>query len=268
MDKGKKALIFAAAFVAAVLLVSVIGQFYTPHDPNKTMLSMSLLSPSSEYPLGTDKLGRDILSRILSGASNTVFSALVVTVVSFSIGTLLGITAGFFGKRYEKVIMAGTTLFQAFPQFVLVVALAGIMGNSLRNSIIALIIVSWVPYARVSRSLVLCMKSSDYIKAAQMCGAGRLPILTKYILPNVVGPIIVTAMLDICNVILSLAALSYLGLGAAKPAIEWGTMMSEAKQTMLQAPWGIIFPGIAIFIVVTAFNYLGEKIGESLNEKR
>jgi len=265
---GKKSVLFAGALVFAVVLVSVLGQFIMPCDPQKTDLSISLLSPNSAFWFGTDKLGRCIFSRILAGAPNTVLSAVIVTAASFAIGTFLGITAAYFGKLYEKVVMTATTLFQAFPKFILIVALAGIMGTGLKNSIIALTLVYWVPYARVSRSLVLEIKHIDYIKAAQICGAGPMAVLFRYILPNIAAPLIVECMLDIGGVILSLASLSYLGLGSAKPAIEWGSMMSEAKQVMLQAPWGIIFPGIAIFIVVSAFNYFGEKLGESFYSDR
>ncbi len=265
---SKKKICLGIIFLLAILVITLIGQIYTPYDPNRTQLSASLVSPCKEFIFGTDKLGRDIFSRLLAGMANTVFAAIIVNIFSFIIGAFLGILSGYTGGRLEKLIMVFTTLLQAFPQFVLIVTLAGIMGSSLKNSIIALIIVSWIPYARVSRSLVISIKNSDYIKSAYMCGANQLTIFIKYILPNISGPLLVTAMIDIGNVILSLAALSYLGLGAAKPAIEWGSMMSEAKQTMLYAPWSIAFPGIAIFIVVFVFNFLGEGIAEALNKSR
>ncbi len=254
---------FAGIFVAAVLLVSVVGQFITPNNPQETKLAHSLLAPNAAYWLGTDKLGRCVRSRILAGAPNTVFSALFVSVASFAIGAFLGTTAAFHGGTYEKLVMSVTSLFQAFPKFVLIVALAGVLGAGLKNSIVALVLVCWVPYTRVSRSLVLEIKNNDYVKAAQICGAPPVTVLCRYILPNIVGPLLVMCMLDVGSVILSLASLPYLGLGSAKPAIEWGSMMSEAKQSMLQAPWGVIFPGIAIFIIVSAFNLFAEKLSES-----
>lgn len=264
--KTKTGFIVAAAFVACVILVALCGAVLELHNPTETDLARSLLSPSAEYPFGTDKLGRCIYSRIMAGAANTVFSSLLVAMISMVIGTVLGASAALIGGKYESCVMAVTSVTQSFPKFILIVALAGVLGNSLRNSIIALISVFWVNYARLSRSMVLDLKNADYVKAARISGAGVFRIIRTHILPAIIGPLLVTCMLDICTVVLDLSALSYLGLGAAKPAIEWGSMMSEAKQTMRFAPWGILFPGLMIFIVVSAFNYFGEKIGEMIYE--
>lgn len=264
--KAKRGLIVAAIFVTCVILVALFGSMMTLHNPTETDLSKSLLAPSSMYPFGTDKLGRCIYSRIMAGAANTILSSLFVALLSMVFGTVLGSSAALIGGKYETAVMAVTSVTQSFPKFILIVALAGILGNSLRNSIIALFSVFWVNYARLSRSLVLDLKNSDYVRAARICGAGVFRIIRTHILPAIIGPLIVTCMLDICTVVLDLSALSYLGLGAAKPAIEWGSMMSEAKQTMRFAPWGILFPGIMVFVVVSAFNYFGEKIGEMIYE--
>ena len=264
MKSKNKLLVYSALFVIAILLVSFLGQYIAPYDPTLTDLGNTMKTPNSHNWFGTDKLGRDIFSRILAGAPTTVYSALLVTLCSFGIGTFLGITAAYFGKTYEKAVMSFTTLFQAFPKFALIVTLAGLLGSSLKNSVIALILVCWVPYVRISRSLVLTVKDCEYVRAAQICGAGRMRILLFYILPNVIEPLIVTSMLEISGAILNLASLSYLGLGTPSPAIEWGSMISEAKATMLQAPWSVIIPGIAIFIVVSAFNYFGEKLSEAI----
>ena len=264
--KSKKILIYCTVFLLCILTVSVLGHFIAPHDAFMTDLKNVLKAPGTDNFFGTDKLGRDILSRILEGAPMTIFSSLAVVGASFVVGVLLGAAAGVFGGITEKIIISATTVFQAFPKFILIVAMAGVLGSGLRNCLLALFIVSWVPYVRVSRSLVISMRNSNYIKAARLCGAGRSSLLLKYIIPNIIEPLIVISVIDIGGVILNMASLSYLGLGVGSPSVEWGSMISEAKDTMLQAPWGIIFPGIAIFIVVTAFNVFGEKLGEYLYE--
>lgn len=264
---NKKKLYIMVFIVFIIILVAIFGKYMAPHDPFKTDLANSLRNPCKEYIFGTDKMGRCIACRILAGASSSIFSALTVVGIVFVVGTLLGVISGFFGGIYDKVLMKITLVFQAFPSFILAVTVAGTLGVGIRNSIISLVLVYWTTYARLSRSMVLNMKESTYIRAAKMCGASKFHIIFKYIIPNLIGPLIVTAMLDIGNVILSMAGLSYLGLGAAKPSAEWGSMMCEAKQTMQQTPWGLVFPGLAIFIVVIAFNMLGDKIRDTIDEQ-
>lgn len=263
---NKRKLYAMIILASIVLVIALLGEHLAPNDPFKTNLSHSLLPPSKEYLFGTDKMGRCILSRILVGAKSSIFSAITVVIIVFSIGSLIGIIAGFFGGILDKILMKITLILQAFPSFILAVTVAGTLGMGIKNSMISLILVYWTTYARLSRSMVLSMKSAVYIKSAIMCGANKIQIIFKYIIPNVIGPLVVTAMLDIGNVILTMAGLAYLGLGPKKPSAQWGLMMSEAKQTMQQAPWGLIFPGIAIFIVVIVFNMLGDKIRDNLDE--
>ena len=265
---GRGKLYFLIILVGLLLIFAAFGGLIAQHDPYKTNLSTALLPPCPEFPFGTDNLGRSVLSRVLTGAATSIFSALAVVIIVFVLGLTLGIIAGYVGGIVDVVIMRITLIFQAFPGFILAICVAAMLGTGLINGIISLSIVYWTTYARLGRSLVLSIKSSTYIKAAKMCGAGKWSIMVKYICPNVVSPVIVTAALDVGNVILSMAGLSFLGLGAARPTAEWGAMMSEAREFLQTGPWGIIFPGVALFGVVILFNLLGDAICDTIDAKR
>jgi ABC-type dipeptide/oligopeptide/nickel transport system permease subunit len=266
--KHKKAgLIISLALVVLLTLVAIIGPRYLQHQPFKPDMRAALQPPSHEHLLGTDNLGRCVACRIVAGASTSLFAALAVVAIVFVIGTVLGITAGYIGGALDHVLMRVTLIFQAFPSFILAVAVAGILGNGMGNSILSLCAVYWTTYARLARSLTVSMRNAPYIKAAKVCGANRLVILFKYVLPNVVAPVLVTAALDVGSVILSMAGLSFLGLGAVRPTAEWGAVMSEAKDYLQKAPWIIVFNGIALFLVVTVFNLLGDSLRDALDTK-
>ncbi len=265
---GRGKLYLLVGLVGLLLLFASIGGFMTPHDPYRTNLSMALRPPNPEFPFGTDNVGRCVLSRIMDGAATSIYSALAVVLIVFVLGLTLGIISGYVGGIVDVIIMRITLIFQAFPGFILAICVAAMLGTGLINGIISLSIVYWTTYARLGRSLVLSIKNSTYIKAARMCGAGKISIMAKYVFPNVVSPVIVTAALDVGNVILSMAGLSFLGLGAARPTAEWGAMMSEARSFLQTGPWGIIFPGIALFGVVILFNLLGDAICDNIDEKR
>lgn len=270
LDKHKKmktSLILSLSIVVGILLIALLGPHLAPHNPFKTNLALAQLSPSWEYPFGTDHLGRCVFSRILSGASVSIFSALVVVLVSSSFGTAMGMIAGYIGGIVDAVLMRITTIFQAFPYFLLAVAVAGTLGIGLLNGMISLAVVFWTSYARLGRSLVLGIKDENYIKASRLCGAGNYHIILRYILPNMGSPILITAVLDISAVILSMAGLSFLGLGAQRPTAEWGAMMSEARNYLQTAPWVIVFTGFALFVVVICFNYLGDTLRVLLDRK-
>jgi peptide/nickel transport system permease protein/nickel transport system permease protein len=253
--KTKITYYISLAFLFFLLLFLFVGQFFLKHDPYATNLSDAFI-PKGEngYPLGTDQLGRCILCRIIAGGRQTVFSSMGVVAVVLVFGSVMGMLAGYSGGAIDSVITKITTVFQAFPGFVLAVAIAGILGPGKGNGMLALILVYWTTYARYSRSLVLNLKNNTFVRAAKMCGAGRFSILIKYILPNMIPPLLVTAALDIGNVVLNMAGLSYLGLGGARPTAEWGAMMSESRRFMQTNTSLIVIPGIALFIVVFLFN--------------
>ena len=258
-------LIISLTFVAAIVAVLVIGPHFLPHDPFMTSLGESFQPPSNDHLFGTDNMGRCIFCRIIAGGRTSVFTALAVVAISAVIGTVLGLCSGYFGGLVDEIISDLITIFQAFPSFVLAIAIAGMLGQSLINGILALCAVYWITYAKMTRSLVQQIRAETYVKAAWLAGADPFSILRKHILPGVRGALIVTMALDVGSVVLSMAGLSFLGLGAVRPTAEWGAVMSEARDFLQQAPWIIVFNGLALFLVVIGFNLFGEALDEKIN---
>ena len=254
-------------FLAVILIIPVIGPHLIRHDPYAVNVRNAFLSPCKEYLFGTDNLGRCVFCRILAGSRTSIYTALLIVGIVFLVGTLVGILAGFAGGVLDEILMKITLVFQAFPAFVLSIAIAGILGVGLWNGVLALSAVYWTTYARLSRSLVVSMKQENYIYAARMNGVPLYRMITAYILPNMMGSLIVTAAMDIVSVILSMAGLSFLGLGAARPTAEWGAVMSEARDYLQKAPWIIVFNGLALFLVVTVFQLFGDRLSEFVHKK-
>ncbi len=266
MNKRIKTKVLIRLIPAVLLLIAVhVCRYFLPYDPFKTDMRNANLAPSAEHWFGTDNLGRDVFSRVLQGGQTSLYAAVCVVLIVFVIGVLLGVTAGYLGGTVDAVIMKIITVFQAFPSFILAVAVAGMLGPGIGNGMISLCAVYWTTYARLSRSLVQQISGETYIKAAKLCGASKWQIMLRYILPNIIAPMIVTAALDVGSVVLSMAGLSFLGLGAQRPTAEWGVMMSEARTYMQTAPWIIIFPGIALFISVIIFNLVGDSLRDLLD---
>ena len=240
---------------------------WLPYDPFKTNMNEAALPPSAQHWFGTDNLGRDVFSRVLQGSQTSLYSALGVVAAVSAAGTILGVIAGYLGGTVDTVIMKLVVIFQAFPSFILAVAVAGMLGTGMLNGMLSLCAVYWTTYAKLARSLVLQMKDVTYIQAAKLCGARNHHIIIRYVIPNVVSSLAVTAALDVGSVILSMAGLSFLGLGAQRPTAEWGVMMSEARNYMQTAPWIILFPGLALFLTVIVFNLFGDCVRDTI-EKR
>ena len=260
MHKKKKIWLSVSLILFLILIVTALeGSHWIHHAPFKPDMRNAFLKPCLEYPFGTDNLGRCVFCRIIAGSKTSVFSALFVVII------VLGIIAGFAGGVWENVIMKVTLIFQAFPSFILAVAIAGILGNGVINGVLSLCAVYWTTKSRLARSLTVSLRNVPYMKAAKICGASRCSILFRYILPNVMPSLLVTAAMDVGSVILSMAGLSFLGLGAVRPTAEWGAVMSEAKDYLQTAPWIIIFNGIALFVVVTVFNLLGDSLRDVLD---
>lgn len=262
--KGKKLLLIAMVFT--MLCLALFGQYLAPNDPYETNLAMTLHKPVVQYPFGTDQLGRCIFSRLLAGVRISVFASVTVVLIVFVIGTCIGIFAGFLGGKVDALLMRITVLVQAFPAFVLAIAIAGMIGPGLKNAILSMVLIYWTTYARLGRSLVLQVKSQNYVKAAQLCGAGKVAIIFRYILPNMIDALVVTAALDIGTVIIQLASLSFLGLGAQPPVIEWGSMINASRQYMQVAPWYVFFPSLMLFVVVVLYNKMADYLNEGLEE--
>ena len=252
-----------------VILVAVFAPVVTGGvDPTKGVLTEALLPPGGDHIFGTDKLGRDVFARVIYGARTSLVAAFCVVAIAFTIGTVLGILAGYFGKVVDAIIMRVADMMIAFPGMILAIAVAGIMGASIQNAIIAISLVTWPKYARLARSLVLKIRDRDYVAAAIVTGSKTPYMLLRYMLPSAITTLVITAATDIGSMMLELAALSFLGFGAVPPTPEWGLMLSEGRPYMTAAPWLMIFPGIAIFIVVTVFNMLGDSLRDILDPRQ
>ena len=248
-----------------LVLISILAPYIAPHDPLKTNMANSLKGSNDMFLLGTDQLGRDLFSRILYGALNSLKMTFVLVIIIFIVGTVVGTLAGYFGGLVDVIIMRFCDVFLAFPGIIFAIAIAGILGPSSINTIIALAVVSWAKYARVSRGLAMTIRKKDYIKSAKMGGARQYQIILKCVLPNIIPSLIVMATMDIGTMLLEISSLSFLGLGAQPPTPEWGYMINEGRAYIQTAPWLMIYPGLAMFITVTIFNLLGEGIRDILD---
>lgn len=256
------------AIVGAVIglswaLVAILAPWITPFDPLAQEL-IRLTPPGVDGLLGTDQVGRDVFSRLLAGARVTMPLALIMVVSATIIGTFIGAIAGYIGGWVDEVLMRLTDLMMAFPTIILAMVIAASLGPSLFNAVLAGIVVSWPQYARVVRSLVLSLRTENYVVAGRLLGFSPWRSLRVDILPNIAGPTLVLASLDIGTAILLLTGLSFLGLGAQPPTAEWGSMISGAV-SHIDAWWLGIFPGIAILSVVMAFNFIGDSLRDALD---
>ena len=273
MSKIKKFIkrnkMFSLLVVAAIaiILVGILAPVIATHSPYESNLHDAFIAPNSEHIFGTDKLGRDIFSRVIYGTRISLSAALILVILIFTIGTTLGVIAGYFGGIIDTIIMRISDMMISFPGMVLAIAMAGIMGASVKNAIIAITVVSWTKYARLSRSLVLKIKETDYIRAAKVTGCKTIHIITRHIIPNIISTLIITATTDIGTMILELSALSFLGFGAQSPQAEWGLMLNEGRAYMVDCPWLMIYPGLAICIVVVVYNLLGDSLRDILDSR-
>ena len=250
----------------ALIFIAIFAEHLTPYDPYVQDLEGALTPPNSINLLGTDRYGRDVLSRVIVGSQTTICASLMLLLTISSVGSLIGAICGFKGGRLDTFLMRLSDVFLAFPQMVFAIAAAGALGGGLLNAVAALAIIGWPKYARISRGLVLTIKSVSYFDAAKMSGSSSTKILLVHVLPNIAGPVLVTAALDIGTIIMELAGLSFLGLGAQPPTAEWGAMMNNGRSMLQTAPWVILAPGTAIFITVATFNLLGDKLRDVLSK--
>ena len=270
--KGKKntaklRLAVFGALVLALLSVSIFAEWICPYDPNAQDLSNALQAPSPAHLFGTDRYGRDMLSRVIIGSRTSISSTLILVAVIAVGGTVIGVVCGYFGGILDTVIMRISDICLAFPGLVFAMAIAAVLNGGVRNAVIALAVVSWPKYSRIARSQTLAVKSTDYISAARLAGSSPAGVILRHILPNIGGQIFVTAMLDIGTMMMEIAALSFLGLGAQPPTAEWGSMMSGGRSMLQTYPWVVLSPGIAIFISVVLFNLLGDTIRDCLDPR-
>ncbi len=259
--------------VLAVLLMAAFAPWIAPHTPNTTDNTVFLVPPawqeggSSAHWLGTDAIGRDILSRIIHGARLSLVIGIAVVALSVVSGTVLGLLAGYFRGIFEIAVMRTMDIILTLPSLLLAIVIVAILGPGLMNAMLAVAIVVLPHYVRITRAAVISEASRDYVTAARMGGAGHVRLMFSEILPNCAAPLIVQASLGISTAILDAAALGFLGLGAQPPAPEWGTMLADAREFVLRAWWVVTFPGLAILITVLAFNLLGDGLRDALDPK-
>ncbi len=257
MTKQKMATI-GLLIILLLLGIALLAPFLAPYDPSALDLAGNLGGPSLPHPLGQDKLGRDILSRIFYGARVSVKVGVFTVGISLIIGLAVGSLAGYAGRWVDEIIMRIIDILMAFPGILLAIAITAVLGPSLNHVILALCLTGWVGYARLTRAQILAEREREYVQAARSIGAGPVRILRRHILPNTLAPIIVEATFGLASAILSEAGLSFLGLGTQPPTPSWGAMLNEGSHFLLIAPHLTIFPGLAIMLVVLGFNFLGD----------
>jgi len=264
--------ILGLGWIVVVVLMAVTADLWVPRmfaDPLKidTTPGASLQSPSLEHPFGTDKLGRDVFSRVVYGARVSLMVGIIAVSISLLIGVALGAISGYFGGLADTIVMRSADVFFAFPYILFAIALIAVLGPSYQNVFIAIGILGWPGIARVFRSSILSVKQNEYVEAARAMGASHVRILFRHIMPNAIAPIIVYATMSIGGAIITEAALSFLGMGVQPPTPSWGLMLSDARALMFSAPWLTIWPGFAILTTVLAFVLMGDGLRDALDVK-
>lgn len=263
-----KLFVFGALLLLLIILAAVFAPWLAPYEPNKIVFSQKLLAPSWAHWMGTDEFGRDILSRVLYGARTSLVIGVSVTLIAMLIGIPIGLVSGYFGGRVDTLLMRLSDVFLAFPPLLLPIAITAALGSGLANAMLALA-VSWFPwYARIMRGAVVRVRSETYIHAARSMGVSHGRILLRHVLPNATTPVIVQGSMDFGYTILAAASLSFIGLGAKPPMIEWGLMAAASRSQLLENPWTVLFPGVAIFVLVLAVNLVGDGLRDVLDPKK
>jgi peptide/nickel transport system permease protein len=255
------------ALVVGFAVVAVGAPVFAPNDPTALHPAQALAGPSPQFPLGTDNLGRCVLSRLLYGSRLSLGTTALAAALIMTIGITLGALSGYFGGFLGGLLMRIVDVLLAFPSLVVALAIAGVLGPSVVNAMLGLVCVWWVGYARVVRGLVLSVRARPYIEAARAIGAGHARILWRHILPNVVPPVIVLVTLEMGQLILAMAGLNFLGLGAQPPTPEWGAMLNEGRPFLQTAPQLMIYPGLAISLAGLGFNLLGDGLRDALDPR-
>ena len=266
-DRSKEKVVFFACLAGMLLLVTLFANQLCPYDPYEQNLDIALQAPDIQHIMGTDRYGRDMFSRVLIGAQTSITSTLALVAIITLFGTVVGIACGYYGGMIDSVVMRISDFCLAFPGLVFAMAVAALLGGGVSNAVIALAIISWPKYSRVARSQTLSIKNQPFIHAAILAGSSGFQVIYRHIIPNILGPILVTAMLDIGTMMMEIAGLSFLGLGAQPPAAEWGSMMSGGRSMIQTYPWVVLSPGLAIFISVVIFNLLGDTIRDYMDPK-
>ena len=263
--RRNRLMIIGTLIIAFLILVAAFAPVLATHDPYDQILSDRLSPPSMQYLFGTDSLGRDIYSRVVHGARVTLSIAFLVAFISTPIGMVIGILAGYFGGAVDEILMRMSDVFLAFPKLILAIAFAAALGPGVENAIVAIAVANWPSYARLARAETLTVRNNDYIQVIRTMGASNLRIMVGHIMPMCLSSIIVRMSLDMGTIILTAAGLGFLGLGAQPPMPEWGLMVSDGRQFLVDQWWVSTLPGCAILIVVMGFNLMGDGIRDLLD---
>ena len=259
--------VVALALIAVFAACALLAPLLAPYDPLAQELGTRLRPPSPEHWLGTDSLGRDIASRILYGARISLIIGVVVVATAGVVGTAIGLVAGYAGGLVDDALMRLTEVFLAFPALILAMAIAGALGPSLTNAIIAIAAVTWAVYARLTRGQILSLRRREFVEAARAMGATRMRIVVRHLLPNALAPLMIQASFDLGSSIIAAAGLSFIGFGAQPPTPEWGVMISEGRNYISTQPWLSLFPGLAILLAVGSFNLLGDGLRDAFDPR-
>nr|WP_198221407.1 MULTISPECIES: nickel/cobalt ABC transporter permease [unclassified Gilliamella] len=264
---NNKTALICLIIITTIVILGILAPYIAPYDPNKVRIVRKYAAMSSQHWLGCDHLGRDILSRLLYGIRSTLFLSLLTMIITIVVGSLIGLISGYQRGKLDECIMRLCDIMLSFPSQVMILAIVGVLGVGIENVIIANIVVKWAWYSRMIRSSVIKYSRKNYILFSRAIGAPHSFIICRHLLPNVMSELVVLATLDTGWVILNISALSFIGLGVQAPTAEWGLMLSEAKNVMTQHPLQMVYPGIAILIVVAAFNMLGDCLRDILDPK-
>ena len=262
-----KAAVGGFLFLLALLLTAAVGPYLVPHDPYRMDLSKITLAPSWLHPLGTDEVGRDLLSRLVEGSRFTLLLSLASVALAVSLGLWMGVVAGYYGGWIDTVLSRLLDVWMALPGFLIAIAVIAILGPGLYNVVFAVGAYTTPHFARLARGSVLAQKGEDYVLAARAVGVGNRRIMWRHVLPNILAPIIVQFTLRLATAILTVSALSFLGLGAQPPSPEWGVIISTGRNFIWTSPHLVVFPGVAIMLTVLAFNLVGDGLRDSLDPR-
>ncbi len=261
----RKLVVFSVAVLGLIFGVAVLAPWIAPHDPAEVDLEKKLLDPSLTHPLGTDHLGRDILSRLMYGARVSIGAVLAIVLSILALGFAVGTAAGYWGGWIDSLLMRFCDVFLTFPTFILAMFMVGVLGTGLTNVILAIVLTHWAWYARIIRGLVLSLKNREYVLAARVAGTPRLKIVLRHLLPPVAAQLVILATLDMGHMILHVSGLSFLGLGVQPPTPEWGVMINDSRQFIWTKPQLLMYPGLMIFLTVMAFNIPSDALRDMLD---
>ncbi|MBU5436161.1 ABC transporter permease [Pseudoflavonifractor sp. MSJ-37] len=267
-DRAHARLILFSILLALLLAAALFARSLCPLDPNVQDLSIVRQAPSAAHWLGTDRFGRDVFSRVLAGSTVSIYAALALTAVTAVTGTAIGLLCGWLGGWLDTVLMRLSDLFLAFPTLVFALAVAGVLGGGIHNAVIALAAISWPKFARLARSLTIAQREAPYLMAARLAGCSPAGLLLRHVLPNILGQILVAAVLDLSTMMMELAGLSFLGLGVKPPMAEWGSMIDDGRSLLQTAPWMVLAPVGAVFLTVTVFSLFGDALRDVMDPRR